>query len=149
MNFELNNLLDAVQKAPARTKLVVVLSLVAVIAAFGIGSWLSSQPHFVKLYTNQFHSERSPEGGVFSPTASLPPALKRSVVFLMTSWISARSVHDPVAAVAARVLIAASSASRYSATVCWRVRGLGDRPFWISWSIAIGTSARPPLGGCQ
>lgn len=58
MNFELNNLLDAALKAPARSKLVVALSLVAVIAAFGIGSWLSAQPHFVKLYTNLSDAER-------------------------------------------------------------------------------------------
>ena len=58
MNFELNNLLDAAAKAPARTKLVVALSLVAVLAAFGIGSWISAQPHFVKLYTNLSDAER-------------------------------------------------------------------------------------------
>ena len=58
MNFELNNLFDAALKAPARTKLVVVLSLVAVLGAFGIGSWLSSRPHFVKLYTELSDAER-------------------------------------------------------------------------------------------
>jgi flagellar M-ring protein FliF len=58
MNFELNNLFDAALKAPARTKLVVVLSIVTVLGAFGIGSWLSSRPHFVKLYTELSDAER-------------------------------------------------------------------------------------------
>jgi flagellar biosynthesis/type III secretory pathway M-ring protein FliF/YscJ len=58
MNFDLQALIDGIAKAPARTKLVVLLSLVAVVAAISIGGWVSGQPHFVKLYTELSDIER-------------------------------------------------------------------------------------------
>lgn len=58
MNFELKNLIDQIAKAPARTKLVTLLSIAAVIAVFAISGWISGQPHFVKLYSDLSDSER-------------------------------------------------------------------------------------------
>ncbi|NUP96756.1 MAG: hypothetical protein HUU28_11395 [Planctomycetaceae bacterium] len=58
MNFELKNLIDQIAKAPARTKLVTLLSIAAVIAVFVISGWVSGQPHFVKLYSDLSDAER-------------------------------------------------------------------------------------------
>jgi flagellar biosynthesis/type III secretory pathway M-ring protein FliF/YscJ len=58
MNFDFKALLDALAKAPARTKLVVVLSLAAVAVAIGLGGWIAGQPHFVKLYSSLSDHER-------------------------------------------------------------------------------------------
>ena len=43
MNLELRNLFDQILKAPARTKLVVLLSCLAVVAALGISGWVAGQ----------------------------------------------------------------------------------------------------------
>jgi flagellar M-ring protein FliF len=51
MNLESSKLLEQIAKAPARTKAVVALSVAAVVLALGIGGWISSRPHFVKLYS--------------------------------------------------------------------------------------------------
>lgn len=58
MNFELKNLLDQIAKASARTKLVALLSLAAVVAALGLGGWISGRPHFVHLYSGLSDLER-------------------------------------------------------------------------------------------
>ncbi|MCC7011018.1 MAG: hypothetical protein IT454_00535 [Planctomycetes bacterium] len=58
MNFDLQALLDGILKAPGRTKLVALLSVVAVVGAIAIGGWISGQPHFVKLYTELSDTER-------------------------------------------------------------------------------------------
>lgn len=58
MNFELKNLIDQIAKAPARTKLVTLLSIAAVIAVFLGAGWISGKPHFVKLYSDLSDAER-------------------------------------------------------------------------------------------
>ena len=58
MNFDLNTLLAQIVKSPARTKLVVLLSIAAIVGAIGISGWISGQPHFVKLYSDLPDAER-------------------------------------------------------------------------------------------
>ena len=58
MNLELRNLIDQILKAPGRTKLVVLLSCLAVVAAIGISGWVAGRPHFVKLYSELSDGER-------------------------------------------------------------------------------------------
>lgn len=58
MNFDLQALFDGILKAPGRTKVVVLLSVLAVVAAIGLSGWISGQPHFVKLYSELSDQER-------------------------------------------------------------------------------------------
>jgi len=58
MNFDLRSFFEQLIKAPARTKIVLTLSLLAVVAVFALGGYISGQPHFTTLYSNLGDQER-------------------------------------------------------------------------------------------
>ncbi len=58
MNFDLRTLLEQLAKTPGRTKLVLALSALAIVAALAIGGYVSGRPHYVTLYSNLGDQER-------------------------------------------------------------------------------------------
>jgi flagellar biosynthesis/type III secretory pathway M-ring protein FliF/YscJ len=58
MNLDLRSLLEQLAKAPGRTKLVLAMSVLALVAALAIGGYVSGQPHYVTLYSNLGDQER-------------------------------------------------------------------------------------------
>lgn len=58
MNFDLRSLLDQLARTPGRTKMVLVMSVLAVVAALGLGGYVSSRPHYVTLYSGLGDQER-------------------------------------------------------------------------------------------
>jgi flagellar M-ring protein FliF len=58
MKLELRQLLDQLAKAPARTKVIAAVALLACIGVIAVAGLVSSQPHFVKLYSNVTDQER-------------------------------------------------------------------------------------------